>query len=648
MSDGEEEIRYTYDADGSLLQKTYGDRTHTYTYNGEERLAGYTGHDGAEVSYTYGPTGLLIKKETYSAAERYTLEEMLLIGKLSKESDKKKQENVQEGHRTLSYIYDESRLYAQVLMESSESEQTAYTYGRERIGSYRTGECVYAQYIYDVRGSVIRTQEEKVNRDSMEGAEAISYRYTPFGELICEKMDAKEDEPRYNNERIAAKQEGFLYNGEAYDEVTGSYYLRARFYEPSSMRFHQQDIIRGNAEEPWSLNRYVYAQNNPVMYEDPSGESVLPAFVGAGAIVWIGSNYVMNRGKNTTGNKTVSKTTKGYTQSTKGGITWKAVENMVVQSPIVQFGAKVVNQVKSNLTETQQKAVKQAQEVWKAIPFSTGKDVKVLNEKLSKACIAFIENGKEKTKEDIINEAVKYAIEAEDFGPLVDSEWEEYYDEDTLAEIRKRLQMYYFDHPEEHERIWDKYYKQDKRTWPEKGLLALELVGGAFSVYSGIGLVGSALGAIGGGVGGSLALAGGGTVSGASSVAVSDLLTGAIGLAGSVAGGEAIVHGLSDMTGNSSSSKGEQIPDYIKDDRVPQDKETILSGKDFQKTGKTVKGAKVYKKGDRYFYRDTFHTGESAHLEVFNKRGIHLGEVDPVTGVLRPGTADLSKILNVK
>ena len=60
---------------------------------------------------------------------------------------------------------------------------------------------------------------------------------------------------------------------------------------------------------------------------------------------------------------------------------------------------RLVNQVKSNLTETQQKAVKQAQEVWKAIPFSTGKDVKVLNEILSKACIAFIENGKEKTKE---------------------------------------------------------------------------------------------------------------------------------------------------------------------------------------------------------------------------------------------------------
>lgn len=56
----------------------------------------------------------------------------------------------------------------------------------------------------------------------------------------------------------------------------------------------------------------------------------------------------------------------------------------------------------------------------------------------------------------------------------------------------------------------------------------------------------------------------------------------------------------------------------------------------------------IYKKGDRYYYRDTFHTGESAHLEVFDKRGNHLGEADPITGILRPGTADSSKSINVQ
>ena len=53
-----------------------------------------------------------------------------------------------------------------------------------------------------------------------------------------------------------------------------------------------------------------------------------------------------------------------------------------------------------------------------------------------------------------------------------------------------------------------------------------------------------------------------------------------------------------------------------------------------------VKGSKVYQKGKYYYHRDTLHTGKSAHLEVYNKRGKHLGEADPKTGKLIPGTAD--------
>ncbi len=88
--------------------------------------------------------------------------------------------------------------------------------------------------------------------------------------------------------------------------------------------------------------------------------------------------------------------------------------------------------------------------------------------------------------------------------------------------------------------------------------------------------------------------------------------------------------------------------DYITDNRVPLDNETILGNGTFQKTKIRVKGATVYKKGNRYYYRDTFHTGESAHLEVFDKSGNHLGEADPKTGEIRPGTVDSSKKLNVR
>ena len=89
---------------------------------------------------------------------------------------------------------------------------------------------------------------------------------------------------------------------------------------------------------------------------------------------------------------------------------------------------------------------------------------------------------------------------------------------------------------------------------------------------------------------------------------------------------------------------------YINEKRVPQDKETVLSDKSkYAKTSLRVKGAAVYKgKDGNYYYRDTFHTGESAHLEVFNRQGVHLGEANPITGEIIPGTADPSKTLKIK
>ena len=140
-----------------------------------------------------------------------------------------------------------------------------------------------------------------------------SYRYTPFGELVCAEGENAG--------------EGFLYNGEAYDAVSGSYYLRARFYEPAAMRFNQPDTVRGDAREPQSLNRYVYVQNNPVMYEDPSGEILVLVGIGIGLAVggaYAGYKYQNNRNRQQgvsgartgTGTKT-PKSTAGYTGTAK-------------------------------------------------------------------------------------------------------------------------------------------------------------------------------------------------------------------------------------------------------------------------------------------------------------------------------------------
>ncbi len=91
----------------------------------------------------------------------------------------------------------------------------------------------------------------------------------------------------------------------------------------------------------------------------------------------------------------------------------------------------------------------------------------------------------------------------------------------------------------------------------------------------------------------------------------------------------------------------QQIPKFIQDNRVPLDKETILNNSVFKACNARVKGAKVYKKDNLYYHRDTLHTGKAAHLEVYNKRGVHIGEANPITGEIIANTADKTKKIDI-
>ena len=87
------------------------------------------------------------------------------------------------------------------------------------------------------------------------------------------------------------------------------------------------------------------------------------------------------------------------------------------------------------------------------------------------------------------------------------------------------------------------------------------------------------------------------------------------------------------------------VPNYIKDNLVPNDAETVLINKTYTKTSKFYDGASIYKDADgNYYYRDKLHTGKAAHIEIFNKNGKHLGEMKP-NGELIPNSADPKKIL---
>ena len=80
------------------------------------------------------------------------------------------------------------------------------------------------------------------------------------------------------------------YRGYYYDTETGPYYLQSRYYDATLCRFLNRDNV--NYLEPESihgLNLYAYCNNNPVIFADPSGNSVIAILLILAAATFIGA-----------------------------------------------------------------------------------------------------------------------------------------------------------------------------------------------------------------------------------------------------------------------------------------------------------------------------------------------------------------------
>ena len=99
------------------------------------------------------------------------------------------------------------------------------------------------------------------------GALLQQQRYYPFGEV--------RDLPNDNKPKISATD--FGYTGQrALDAQGNSFSLglmdyKARFYDTYITHFSQPDTIIPDQYNPQTLNRYAYALNNPIRYNDPTG-----------------------------------------------------------------------------------------------------------------------------------------------------------------------------------------------------------------------------------------------------------------------------------------------------------------------------------------------------------------------------------------
>jgi len=99
------------------------------------------------------------------------------------------------------------------------------------------------------------------------------YVYSSFGKLL-KTVDAS------GIEGSPLLKTSYTYTNREFDEETGLYYYRARYYDAHSGRFMQEDPHSGDIRNPITVtNRYVYGGNNPVMNVDPNGRFFFAAII---------------------------------------------------------------------------------------------------------------------------------------------------------------------------------------------------------------------------------------------------------------------------------------------------------------------------------------------------------------------------------
>jgi RHS repeat-associated protein len=221
----------TYDANGNTTQAANGN---SYTYDSENHMIKMT-NGSAVVTMIYDAFGNRVAKTVNGVTTQYLVEDDV-----------------------------NPTGYPQVVEEltgpiGSGVVARQYTYGLQRISENLsptvTGNSTWTPsfYGYDGFGSVRQLTNSA-------GTVTDSYEYDAFGNSFTKSGTTP------NN---------YLYRGEQYDPDLGLYYLRARYYNPSTGRFLSRDPEDGKPTDPKTLHKYLYANGDPVDRVDPRGRDAI-------------------------------------------------------------------------------------------------------------------------------------------------------------------------------------------------------------------------------------------------------------------------------------------------------------------------------------------------------------------------------------
>ena len=202
-------LSFNYDNNGNLLSETKDGKATTYSYDVFNRVTEVTKPDGSWQGNVYDALGL----------RTAMLENGIYTG----------------------FTFDRGSVISEV--NASDKSIGGYLRGLNLVAQ-KDSKGVLNYYLHNAHGdgtSIVDASGKALN----------SYSYDAFGNTLG------------YTEKVANR---FMYAGEQFDKMTGQYYLRARYYDPMSGRFTQEDSYRGDG-----LNLYAYVANNPVKYVDPMG-----------------------------------------------------------------------------------------------------------------------------------------------------------------------------------------------------------------------------------------------------------------------------------------------------------------------------------------------------------------------------------------
>jgi RHS repeat-associated protein len=253
-------ITYTYDNVGNRLTQVKDGVSTSYAYNSRDQLVAENSQL-VTCNYVYDHAGRQTSKTDASGTTNYTWIDNDRMVSVSGPATAFTYEYDAEGRRvseatagsTKNYLIDAQLPYGQVIVETDGSGNpvVSYAYGQDRISMTRGSGTHY--YLADGQGS-IRALTDGV------GNVTDSWTYSAFGEVVG---------------RTGTTENAFTYTGEQWDPNAGFYYLRARWYNPTTGTFTSVDPWKGKVGAPITLHRYLYCRDNPINRRDPSGEMCL-------------------------------------------------------------------------------------------------------------------------------------------------------------------------------------------------------------------------------------------------------------------------------------------------------------------------------------------------------------------------------------